>query len=118
MRRLEPGGEPAAVRAGVSDLAEPDEGGHLVPVATDLLRHPAQPRDARIARVLGDVFAENCLAIEHTGVGLTLLSSQLSSFTGVPIDADSFFPRLADFLAGLERPAPAKATVPQEVVSC
>ena len=31
-----------------------------------------------------------------TGVGLTLLSSQISGFTGVPITSDSFFPRLGE----------------------
>lgn len=33
-----------------------------------------------------------------TGVGLTLLSSQIAAFTGVAISADSFFPRVAEFL--------------------
>lgn len=36
-----------------------------------------------------------------TGVGLTLVSSQLASLTGVPIDADDFFPRLWQFVTGL-----------------
>ncbi len=36
-----------------------------------------------------------------TGVGLTLLSSQLKTFTGVTIDADSFFPRFGQFFTGL-----------------
>ncbi|MFN3219409.1 MAG: SulP family inorganic anion transporter [Acidimicrobiales bacterium] len=38
-----------------------------------------------------------------TGVGLTLLSSQLASFTGVPIDADSFFPRFGEFFTRLDQ---------------
>jgi sulfate permease, SulP family len=32
-----------------------------------------------------------------TGVGLTLLSSQIASFTGVAIEGDRFFPRVAEF---------------------
>ena len=36
-----------------------------------------------------------------TGVGLTLLSSQLQKMTGVPIDADTFFPRVGQFLTRL-----------------
>lgn len=31
-----------------------------------------------------------------TGVGLTLLSSQIAAFTGVPIEGDSFFPRVLE----------------------
>ena len=41
-------------------------------------------RQRRIARVLGEVFAENCLAIEHTGVGLTL-----SGWLGLPTSSRS-----------------------------
>ena len=37
-----------------------------------------------------------------TGVGLTLLSSQLAGSTGVPIDADSFFPRCWEFVRHIE----------------
>jgi len=36
-----------------------------------------------------------------TGVGLTLVSSQLAGLTGVPIDADAFFPRLGQFFIHL-----------------
>jgi sulfate permease, SulP family len=34
-----------------------------------------------------------------SGVGLTLLSSQIATFTGVKITADSFFPRVGQFLS-------------------
>jgi len=37
-----------------------------------------------------------------TGVGLTLVSSQLSGLTAVPIDADDFFPRLWQFATRLD----------------
>ncbi|MDP2289772.1 MAG: SulP family inorganic anion transporter, partial [Actinomycetota bacterium] len=36
-----------------------------------------------------------------TGVGLTLVSSQLAGLTGVPIDADDFFPRFGQFFSRL-----------------
>jgi sulfate permease, SulP family len=36
-----------------------------------------------------------------TGVGLTLLSSQIASFTGVPIESDSFLPRFGELLSNL-----------------
>ena len=36
-----------------------------------------------------------------TGVGLTLVSSQLSGLTGVPIDADDFLPRIGQFVTRL-----------------
>jgi high affinity sulfate transporter 1 len=37
-----------------------------------------------------------------TGVGLTLLTSQLQAFTGVPIDADNPFARVGEFLSQLD----------------
>jgi sulfate permease, SulP family len=36
-----------------------------------------------------------------SGVGLVLLSSQLSPFTGVAVSADSFFPRVLEFARGV-----------------
>ena len=36
-----------------------------------------------------------------TGVGLTLLSSQIASFTGVAIEGERFFPRVAEFVREL-----------------
>lgn len=35
-----------------------------------------------------------------TGVGLVLISSQLEGFTGIPVDADRFFPRLVELATG------------------
>lgn len=37
-----------------------------------------------------------------SGVGLVLLSSQLQGFTGVPADADTFFPRVVEFSRNLD----------------
>ena len=42
---------------------------------------------------IADVLSKPVLVGYITGVGLTLLSSQLEKLTGVPIDADTFFPR-------------------------
>ena len=41
---------------------------------------------------IADVLSKPVLVGYITGVGLTLLSSQLAKLTGVPIDADAFFP--------------------------
>jgi high affinity sulfate transporter 1 len=38
-----------------------------------------------------------------TGVGLTLLSSQIAPFTGIPIDADRFGPRIVELLGDLDQ---------------
>ena len=46
-----------------------------------------------------------------TGVGLTLLSSQIGKFTGVPIKSGEFFPRVGELLRGLQSVQPATLTV-------
>lgn len=46
-----------------------------------------------------------------TGVGLTLLSSQIGKFTGVPIKSGEFFPRVWELLRGLQSVQPATLTV-------
>ncbi len=46
-----------------------------------------------------------------TGVGLTLLSSQIAAFTGVPIESDRFFPRVAEFARDLGSIDPATLAV-------
>jgi hypothetical protein len=51
---------------------------------------------------IADVLSKPVLVGYITGVGLTLLSSQLEKFTGVPIDANTFFPRLRQFLTNLD----------------
>ena len=38
-----------------------------------------------------------------TGVGLTLLSSQIAGFTGVPIEADRLFPRFRELAGSLDQ---------------
>jgi high affinity sulfate transporter 1 len=51
---------------------------------------------------IADVLSKPVLVGYITGVGLTLLSSQLEKLTGIPIDADTFFPRVGEFLTDLE----------------
>jgi len=52
---------------------------------------------------VADLLSKPVLVGYITGVGLTLLSSQLQSFTGVGIEADSFFPRFAQFFTRLDQ---------------
>jgi high affinity sulfate transporter 1 len=52
---------------------------------------------------VADLLSKPVLVGYITGVGLTLLSSQLRSFSGVAIDADRFFPRFAQFLTRLDQ---------------
>ena len=51
---------------------------------------------------IADVLSKPVLVGYITGVGLTLLSSQLAKLTGVPIDADTFFPRIGEFVTNLD----------------
>ena len=51
---------------------------------------------------IADVLSKPVLVGYITGVGLTLLSSQLQKLTGVPIDADTFFPRVGEFVTNLD----------------
>jgi high affinity sulfate transporter 1 len=46
-----------------------------------------------------------------TGVGLTLLSSQIGKFTGVPVKSGEFFPRVWEFLRGLQSVQPVTLAV-------
>lgn len=50
---------------------------------------------------VADLLSKPVLVGYISGVGLTLLSSQLASFSGVSIDADQFFPRFWQFFGGL-----------------
>ncbi|NNE75349.1 MAG: STAS domain-containing protein, partial [Acidimicrobiales bacterium] len=51
---------------------------------------------------IADLLSKPVLVGYITGVGLTLLSSQLRSFTGADIDADDFFPRFGQFFRRLD----------------
>jgi sulfate permease, SulP family len=51
--------------------------------------------------VIAQLLSKPVLVGYITGVGMVLLSSQLTAFTGVPIAADTFFPRVVEFAGGL-----------------
>ena len=51
---------------------------------------------------IADVLSKPVLVGYITGVGLALLSSQLAKLTGVPIEADTFFPRVRELLGHLD----------------
>ncbi|HRE89227.1 MAG TPA: SulP family inorganic anion transporter, partial [Myxococcota bacterium] len=53
--------------------------------------------------VLADLLSKPVLVGYITGVGLTLISSQLAKATGVPISGDDFFLRFASFFSGIGR---------------
>lgn len=55
---------------------------------------------------VADLLSKPVLVGYITGVGAILLSSQLSAFTGVSIDADTFLPRIAEFVTGLGQVRP------------
>ncbi len=59
---------------------------------------------AGVARLgfLASALSKPVLVGYITGVGLTLLSSQLAAFTGVDITSGSFFPRFRDLLTNLD----------------
>jgi SulP family sulfate permease len=56
-----------------------------------------------IARLgfLASLLSKPVLVGYITGVGLTLLSSQIAGFTGVAMESDTFFPRFRDLFSGL-----------------
>ena len=58
---------------------------------------------AAVARLgfLASLLSKPVLVGYITGVGLTLLSSQVAGLTGIPITADRFFPRLGQLLTNL-----------------
>ncbi|GAA4409867.1 SulP family inorganic anion transporter [Fodinibacter luteus] len=60
---------------------------------------------------IASVLSKPVLVGYITGVGLTLLSSQIAAFTGVPIEADRFFPRVLELLTGLDEVDPATLAV-------
>ncbi|HET6968164.1 MAG TPA: SulP family inorganic anion transporter [Ornithinibacter sp.] len=60
---------------------------------------------------IASVLSKPVLVGYITGVGLTLLSSQIAAFTGVPIEADRFFPRVAELVRELDAVDPATLAV-------
>lgn len=60
---------------------------------------------------IASVLSKPVLVGYITGVGLTLLSSQIAAFTGVSIEADQFFGRVAELAAELPDVDPATLAV-------
>lgn len=56
--------------------------------------------------VLADLLSKPVLVGYITGVGLTLVSSQLAKGTGVPVSGDDFFSRFASFFGHLDLASP------------
>jgi MFS superfamily sulfate permease-like transporter len=52
--------------------------------------------------IVADLLSKPVLVGYITGVGITLLTSQISAFTGVTIDADNPFARVGEFLTRLD----------------
>ena len=60
---------------------------------------------------IASVFSKPVLVGYITGVGLTLLSSQIGAFTGIAIDADRFFPRVVELFTEVGDIVPATLAV-------
>jgi high affinity sulfate transporter 1 len=105
-RHLGVGPEPGTAilaATGVGAIAGSDPGRYIALMAALALAVGAVCLIAAVLRLgfIADVLSKPVLVGYITGVGLTLLSSQLEKLTGVPIDADTFFPRVRQFLGNL-----------------
>lgn len=105
-RHLGVGPEPGTAilaATGVAGIAGGDPERYVALMAALALVVGAIGVVAAVARMgfLASVLSKPVLVGYITGVGLTLLSSQFAAFTGVPIDADRFFGRVAELLTGL-----------------
>lgn len=106
-RHLGVGPEPGTAilaATGVSSIAAGDSSRYVELMAALALVVSAICVLGAVARLgfLASALSKPVLVGYITGVGLTLLSSQLAAFTGAPIDADRFFPRVRDLLANLD----------------
>jgi SulP family sulfate permease len=106
-RHLGVGPEPGTAilaAAGVSSIAAGDPARYIALMAALALAVAAICILAACARLgfLASVLSKPVLVGYITGVGLTLLSSQIASLTGVPIGRDTFFGRFAELLRNLD----------------
>ena len=106
-RHLGVGPEPGTAilaATGVSSIAAGDSARYVTLMAALALVVSGICVAGAVARLgfLASVLSKPVLVGYITGVGLTLLSSQIASFTGVPIPSDSFFGRVGDLLANLD----------------
>jgi high affinity sulfate transporter 1 len=105
-RHLGVGPEPGTAilaATGVAPLAAGDPERYVALMAGLALTVGAICVLGAIARLgfLASALSKPVLVGYITGVGLTLLSSQIAAFTAVPITSDRFFPRVAEFAAEL-----------------
>lgn len=105
-RHLGVGPEPGTAilaAAGVSAVAGGDPARYLSLMSLLALLVGVICIVSHLARLgfIAELLSKPVLVGYITGVGLTLLSSQLQKMTGVPIDADTFFPRVGQFLTRL-----------------
>lgn len=105
-RHLGVGPEPGTAilaATGVGAIADGDPARYFALMAALALVVGAICLIAAVVRLgfIANVLSKPVLVGYITGVGLTLLSSQYSKFSGVPIDADGFFGRTGDLLNGL-----------------
>ncbi|WP_158288656.1 SulP family inorganic anion transporter [Ornithinimicrobium flavum] len=105
-RHLGVGPEPGTAilaATGVGVLAAGDPGRYLTLMAALALVVGALAVLGSVARLgfIASVLSTPVLVGYITGVGLTLLSSQIAAFTGVPVEADRFLPRIGELLQGL-----------------
>lgn len=78
----------------------------LMPVLALLVGAVALVGAALRLGFLAQLLSKPVLVGYITGVGMTLLSSQLGKFTGAPVTGDAFFPRVWSFAQGLGRVQP------------
>jgi SulP family sulfate permease len=103
----------ATAVAGVAGVADDGSGRYIALMAALALLVGGVCLVAALLRLghLASMLSRPVLVGYIAGVGLTLLSSQLSGLTGVPITADSFFPRCWQFLHHLDDINPATLAV-------
>jgi sulfate permease, SulP family len=115
-RHLGVGPEPGTAilaAAGVAAVAAGDPDRYLALMAALALVVGAVCIVGWAARLgfLASVLSKAVLVGYITGVGLTLVSSQISAFTGVRIDAGTFFPRFGQLATRLSQVEPATLAV-------
>ena len=115
-RHLGVGPEPGTAilaATGVGAIAGGDPARYVVLMAALALVVGTVAVLAALARLgfIASVLSKPVLVGYITGVGLTLLSSQIAAFTGVDIEADRFFPRVAELATELGDVDPATLAV-------
>ena len=105
-RHLGTGPEPGTAilaGAGVAAVGVGDPGRYLALLAALALLVAAVAGAARLLHLgfIANLLSRPVLVGYITGVGLVLVASQLGAFTGVGVEAQDFFPRLAAFVRNI-----------------